>query len=324
MRTLLAALLVASTTTDLGNLAETVGGDEVKVTVFAKGPQDPHFIEPRPSFIRTLHDADLFVQNGMQLEIGWAPVLLRSARNPGVMPGGRGYLDASVAIAPLEVPTAAVDRSMGDVHPYGNPHYLSDPVNGLRVARLIRDKLIELRPEGEEGFRARHAAFAAALAQALVGAELARRHDAEGLVARAEGGYHWTIPESEFGIEVVNRKLTANARLHADGSASGVFTYHQVAFGEAFQFVVRVTCMSVHDGNRAKVGGVVEVSNDPTLPAGVFAWLQMIDNGEGAGANADRSTLVGFGTEEENEAFCAAPDPPRFGPWDVIGNIRVE
>ncbi|UCE85429.1 MAG: zinc ABC transporter substrate-binding protein [Deltaproteobacteria bacterium] len=183
-----AELRVAATITDLGSLAEAVGGDEVSVTVFAKGPQDAHFIEPRPSFIRALHDADLFIQVGMDLEIGWAPVLLRSARNADVMPGARGHLDASVAIRPLEVPTGVVDRSMGDVHLFGNPHYLTDPVNGLRVARRIRDRLIELRPAGADGFRERYARFERELAAALLGDALLTRHAAETLVRHAEDG----------------------------------------------------------------------------------------------------------------------------------------
>jgi ABC-type Zn uptake system ZnuABC Zn-binding protein ZnuA len=183
-----AALRVAATVTDLGSLTEVVGGEAVSVTVFAKGPQDAHFIEPRPSFIRALHDADLYIQIGMDLEIGWAPVLLRSARNANVLPGAPGYLDASTAIQPLEIPTGAVDRSMGDVHPYGNPHYLTDPVNGLRVARLIRDKLIELHPPGAEGFRGRYRGFEREIAASLVGEALLDRHAAETLVRRVEDG----------------------------------------------------------------------------------------------------------------------------------------
>ena len=116
-------------------------------------------MEPRPSFIRKLHDAELFVLMGMDLEIGWALVLIRSARNAAVQPGSRGYLDASVAIVPLEVPAATVDRSMGDVHLYGNPHYLTDPINGVRVARLIRDRLSALDPASREAFAANTRAF---------------------------------------------------------------------------------------------------------------------------------------------------------------------
>jgi hypothetical protein len=142
--------------------------------------------------------------------------------------------------------------------------------------------------------------------------------------ASANGSAHWTIPlPNEFGVEVGNRTLSFSARKHADGSASGRFEYHQLVEGEAFIFNVSVTCMNVYDGNRAKIGGVVEVSNDPTVPIGSFAWFQVFDNGEGSGAAADQSSLVGFGDEAANEEFCASPNLPRFGPWDVQGNVQV-
>ena len=147
---------------------------------------------------------------------------------------------------------------------------------------------------------------------------------AGGIEASASGGAHWTIPlPNVFGVEVQNRTLSFNARRHADGSASGRFEYHQVVEGTAFVFNVSVTCMAVYDGNRAKIGGLVELSNDPTIPTGTFAWFQVLDHGEGAAAPPDQSTLVGFGDEAANEAFCASAAPPRFGPWDVGGNIQV-
>ena len=143
-------------------------------------------------------------------------------------------------------------------------------------------------------------------------------------VTSANGSAHWTIPlPNAFGVEVVNRTLSFNARADEDGTVSGRFEYHQVVEGEAFVFSVSVTCLKVYDGNRAKLGGVIEVSNDPTLPAGMFAWFSVFDNGEGAGAAPDRSSLVGFGTEAANEAFCNSPNLPRFGPWDVQGNVQV-
>jgi ABC-type Zn uptake system ZnuABC Zn-binding protein ZnuA len=179
---------VVATVPDLGALARSVGGDQVDVTVLAKGPQDPHYVEARPSFIRKLHDADLYLEIGMELELGWAPVLLRSARNSGVLPGSSGYLNASTAIRPLEVPTIPVDRSMGDIHLYGNPHFLVDPVRGLRVAALIRDKLVELRPAEAAGFRERYDAFGKELMQRLVGSELASRHAPGALADAIESG----------------------------------------------------------------------------------------------------------------------------------------
>ena len=147
---------------------------------------------------------------------------------------------------------------------------------------------------------------------------------AQGVLESADGSAHWTIEEpNPFEVEVGNRTLSFTAKRFTDGSVSGHFEYQQVVEGEAFIFNVRVTCMHIYDGNRAKIGGVIEVSNDPTLPPGGFAWFQVFDNGEGAGAPPDRSSLVGFGDEAANEAFCNSPNLPRFGPWDVQGNIQV-
>jgi hypothetical protein len=143
-------------------------------------------------------------------------------------------------------------------------------------------------------------------------------------VASANGSAHWTIPlPNQFGVVVENRTLSFDARKYEDGSVTGQFEYHQVVEGEAFKFNVDVTCMNVYDGNRAKLGGVIMVSSDPTLPAGVFAWFSVFDNGEGTNALPDRSSLIGFGTEAANEAFCNSPNLPRFGPWDVQGDVQV-
>jgi len=179
---------VCATVPELGSLTREVGGDQVSVTVFAKGTEDAHFVEAKPSFIKALSQANLYIQVGMDLEIGWAPVLLQNARNGVVLPGGRGYLDASRIISPLEVPTGPVDRSMGDVHPLGNPHYLLDPLNGLKVARLIRDKLIELRPERKQYFDERYASFNQRLGAALVGDKLAKKYDTDKLARLFERG----------------------------------------------------------------------------------------------------------------------------------------
>ncbi len=144
------------------------------------------------------------------------------------------------------------------------------------------------------------------------------------VVASANGGVHWTIPAPNvFGGEVVSQPLAFNARKYADGGVSGEFEYHQTFQGETFTFHVDVTCMNVY-GNRAKIGGVVTQSTDSTVPVGTFAWFQVFDNGEGANAPPDQSSLVGFGDEAANEAFCNSPNLPRFGPWDVQGNVQVQ
>jgi hypothetical protein len=145
-----------------------------------------------------------------------------------------------------------------------------------------------------------------------------------GLVASASGGVHWTIPlPNPFEVEVRNQPLAFNAKKYADGTVKGQFEYHQVVEGESFNFHVEVTCMNVYDGNRAKIGGEIRNSNDPTIPPGTFAWFQVFDNGEGANAPPDQSSLIGFGNEAANEAFCNSENLPRFGPWDVQGNVQV-
>ena len=181
-------LRVCATLPDLGSLAREVGGDQVTVTVFAKGMENPHFVEAKPSFVKALSKADLFVQGGLELEAAWAPVLLLNARNGKVQPGNAGYVDASAVITPLEVPTGSVDRSMGDVHPEGNPHYLLDPMNGLKVAKLIRDRLTELRPAGKSYFYDRYEMFRRKMAGVMVGEKLAAKYDIEKLALLYEQG----------------------------------------------------------------------------------------------------------------------------------------
>jgi ABC-type Zn uptake system ZnuABC Zn-binding protein ZnuA len=178
---------ICATVPDLGNLAQEIGGDQVKITVFAKSQEDPHFIEAKPSFIKALSQADLFLQIGMELEVGYAPVLVQNARNSRVLTGAPGDVDCSKVITPMEVPTGIVDRSMGDVHPLGNPHYLLDPLNGLRVARLIRDKLIELRSEKKSLFDERYTMFYRKIGNGLVGEKLARKYEFEKIVLLYEG-----------------------------------------------------------------------------------------------------------------------------------------
>ena len=140
-------------------------------------------------------------------------------------------------------------------------------------------------------------------------------------VASANGSGRMVLEVFGFTIPQV---LGFNARRHADGSASGHINYRQTFEGETFHFVATVTCMAVYDGNRVKYGGVITRSTDPTVAVGDFMWFQSIDNGEGEGSPADLSTGSGFGTEAENEAFCASPELPNpIFLAEVIGNIQV-
>jgi zinc/manganese transport system substrate-binding protein len=141
-----AQLKVVTSTTDLYDIAKEVGGNKITATHIGEGYQDPHFIEAKPSFVLQLRNADVWAFVGLDLEIGWMPLLLDGARNPKIRFGGSGYLDASTAVPVLDRPRGNVDRSMGDVHPLGNPHYWLDPENGRRIARLFEAKFAQLDP----------------------------------------------------------------------------------------------------------------------------------------------------------------------------------
>ena len=181
-------LRVCATVPELGSLAEEIGGPEVSVTVFTKGTENAHFTVPKPSFIKALNRCNAYVQMGLELEIGWAPALLQNARNAAVLPGGSGFIDASEAISAHGVPSGTIDRSMGDVHPGGNPHYLVDPINGLRVAALLRDRFSALRPDARERFVERYADFRQRLGTALVGEAVSSKYDFEKLALLGEHG----------------------------------------------------------------------------------------------------------------------------------------
>lgn len=150
---------VITTTEDLAALVREVGGDKVTVESLAKGYQDPHFVEPKPSFILKLHDADLLVVIGRELEIGWLPPLLTQSRNAKIQVGSPGYLDASMSVRILEIPTGQITRAMGDVHPSGNPHYWLDPDNGRIMAKSIAAALSRISPADKAYFDQRYADF---------------------------------------------------------------------------------------------------------------------------------------------------------------------
>jgi ABC-type Zn uptake system ZnuABC Zn-binding protein ZnuA len=202
-------LNVCATVPDLGQLVSEIGGTEVSVTVFAKGTEDPHFIDAKPSFIKALASADVLVVTGMDLEVGWIPAILANSRNAKVQVGTSGYIDASTVIKPLEVPTGTIDRSMGDVHPAGNPHFLLDPLNGLKVAGLIRDKLGALRPDARKTFEERYKAFRQKIGDALVGPELAKKYDFEKLALLHEHGKLGSFLEERKEKELLGGWLKA-------------------------------------------------------------------------------------------------------------------
>lgn len=163
---------VVATLSDFGKIAEAVGGDRVRVTVIASGMQDPHFVDPKPSYVVKLRDADLFLVNGLELEIGWVPPLLDGARNPKINVGSPGHVDCSRNIPVIEIPAGGATRAEGDIHPLGNPHYLTDPLNAKIVAETIAEALKGASPGDAEGFEERKKTFQRSVDEAMFGKEL--------------------------------------------------------------------------------------------------------------------------------------------------------
>jgi zinc/manganese transport system substrate-binding protein len=196
-----AALTVVATTSDLAAIAAEVGGDKITVTSLAKGYQDPHFVEAKPSFVLLLNKAQLLIVIGKELEIAWLPPLVTQSRNPRIQPGANGYLDASQGARILDMPTTQVTRAMGDVHPQGNPHYWLDPDNGTRIARAIQAKLAQVDPANAAFYQQRADDFEKRLAAAV--------QRWKGQLAPYKGikvvTYHrsWTNFADAFGLDVV-------------------------------------------------------------------------------------------------------------------------
>jgi zinc/manganese transport system substrate-binding protein len=162
-----AQINVVAATQDLGSIAQEVGGDKIKVTPLAKGYQDPHFVEAKPSFVLTLNKASLLIVVGRELEIGWLPPLITQSRNAKIQPGAQGYLDPSTSAKILELPTGQVTRAMGDVHPLGNPHYWLDPENGKHIAQAIAGKLSEMDGANAAYYKQREQDFESRLTAAV-------------------------------------------------------------------------------------------------------------------------------------------------------------
>ena len=196
-----AALRVVATTQDLEAIVKEVAGDKAETESLAKGYQDPHFVEAKPSFILRLNKADLLVAVGRELEIGWLPPLITQARNQKIQPGAPGYLDASLTAKILDLPTGQITRAMGDVHPQGNPHYWLDADNGRRIAKAIQAKLSELDGGNAAVYAQREADFERRLTEA--------EQRWKATMAPYKGlkvvTYHRSWPNfaDEFGLDVV-------------------------------------------------------------------------------------------------------------------------
>jgi zinc/manganese transport system substrate-binding protein len=192
---------VVATLTEIGALAREIGGERVEVAVLARGNEDPHFLAAKPSHSRRMMEADLLIYNGLQ--VGWLPLLVEGARNPKIRPGTPGDLDLSRAVQAIEVPSGNVDRSMGDIHPEGNPHYTVDPSLYPTLARAVADRLSSIDPDGAETYGARLADFERRWSEKMA--------DWKGRLAFLEGrsvvAYHkqWEYFARTFGLGIVDQ-----------------------------------------------------------------------------------------------------------------------
>jgi len=192
---------VVTTTTDMKSIAELIGGNNVTATSIATGYQNPHFVDPKPSYIISLSNADLFVTVGLDLETGWSPQLLASSRNTKIQKGSAGYVDASTGIGLLQVPSSA-NRAEGDIHIYGNPHYWLDPLNGKVIARNIANGLERVDPSNKSAYEANLRTFYRKIDDKM--------KDWSAKMASFKGSkiiaYHneWVYFESRFGLNIVD------------------------------------------------------------------------------------------------------------------------
>lgn len=194
-------LRVVTTLPDLKSITEAIGGDHVEVFAIATGFQNPHFVDPKPSYILKLSKADMFITVGLDLETGWAPALLNSARNSKIQKGGEGYVDASVNVPLLQVP-ASVNRGEGDIHIYGNPHYWLDPIRGKAIAQTICAALMRLSPEDQQLFQANLKSFSDRIdAKSKEWAAKMAPYAGRKIIA-----YHneWVYFEQRFGLHIAD------------------------------------------------------------------------------------------------------------------------
>ncbi len=180
-------LKVVASLPNLGSIASAIGGDRVEVTTIAIGTQDAHFVDPKPSYIVKLRAASMILVNGLDLEIGWVPPLTQGARTARLIQGGDGYIDCSTGIRVVEIPTS-LSRAEGDIHPYGNPHYLTDPLNAEVVAGMIAEAFKRFDPASAQAYDDGRKSFVKRLHEALFGKDLVDLVGGPKLAREAAGG----------------------------------------------------------------------------------------------------------------------------------------
>jgi len=196
-----AQLKVVTTLPDLASITQYVGGNHVDVFSIAKGYQNPHFVDPKPSYIVKLSRADMFVTVGLDLELGWSPQLLQSSRNSKIQKGNPGYVDVSEGMALLQVPTTTT-REEGDIHIYGNPHYWLDPLRGKQIAQNIYNHLVQIDPKNQTDYAKNLKTFDDKVDQKLVEwqQKMAPYQNTEVIAYHNE----WVYFEKRFGLHIVD------------------------------------------------------------------------------------------------------------------------
>ncbi len=194
---------VVTTLPVFAELVQAIGGDKVSVEAVASPIQDPHFVDARPSFILDASRADLWVEAGMDLEVGWAPLVREGSRNAAIQIGGPGHVDASTHVQKLGVPAGRVDRSRGDVHPYGNPHYWLDPLNAVPMTADITLALSRVDPRNAAYYADRRRAFLAELDRRMT----AWKSRMAPLRKLPIVSYHesWEYFARRFGLDLIGR-----------------------------------------------------------------------------------------------------------------------
>ncbi len=231
---------VVATLPNLGSIAAEIAGERIELTTIASPSQDAHFVDPKPSYIVRLRRADLLLVNGLDLEVGWIPLLAQGARTNRFLPGGSGYVDCSGGINVLEIP-AVLTRAEGDIHPYGNPHYLTDPLNAEIVAGTIARALARIDPGSAEQYeRGRHR-FVARLHEAMFGRALI---DLVGGPKLAREAAHGTLDEfldtTAIGGAPLRARLGGWLGRMREVRGAAVVTYHKDLSYFANRFGIRV------------------------------------------------------------------------------------
>ncbi|MGD8374809.1 MAG: metal ABC transporter substrate-binding protein [Acidobacteriota bacterium] len=217
---------VVATLPNLGSIAAAIGGDRIRLTVIAVGTQDAHFVDPKPSSMVKLRSADLLLVNGLDLEIGWVPPLTQGSRNPKILRGAPGYIDCSAGIPVVEVPTV-LSRAEGDVHPYGNPHYLTDPLNAIIVAGTITDALKGVDPEGAAAYEEGRKTFVHRLLVAMFGDELVDLVGGSKLAREAATGHLDAFLGTSYDGAPLSSRLGGWLGKMAPVRGKPVITYHR-------------------------------------------------------------------------------------------------